>query len=191
MLGLGNGGASYASNQSGLARACCDEPLLDGGLEALRTTRSPRTQWGRSSGIVVLVWPDLAGTAGRRDSCGNRVAETMPLDRRCVGCDGRLPAARSRPICGYGRSGARLRAPPRLRAALGWMLACSATAPVVWAELYVPTAVHPALVVASSPFWMAGVEALYRAGRWTPTWNTMLGLLARRVLAEPCSSGPD
>ena len=58
---------------------------------------------------------------------------------------------------------------------LGFLMLVLGNGGVVWAELYVPSGLT-AVVVASSPFWMAGVEALYRDSERL-TWNTMLGFL--------------
>src|SRR5688572_18436641 len=58
---------------------------------------------------------------------------------------------------------------------LGFLMLVLGNGGVVWAELSVPSGLT-AVVVASSPFWMAGVEALYRDSERL-TWNTMLGFL--------------
>jgi drug/metabolite transporter (DMT)-like permease len=58
---------------------------------------------------------------------------------------------------------------------LGFLMLVLGNGGVVWAELYVPTGLT-AVVIASSPFWMAGVEAFYRDSE-PLTWNTMLGFL--------------
>ena len=70
--------------------------------------------------------------------------------------------------------------PPRgreLRAAmlLGFLMLVLGNGGVVWAEMYVPSGLT-AVVIAASPFWMAGVEALQPDGERI-TWNTALGLL--------------
>ena len=46
---------------------------------------------------------------------------------------------------------------------LGFLMLVLGNGGVVWAEMYVPSGLA-AVVVASSPFWMAGVEALRRDG---------------------------
>ena len=50
---------------------------------------------------------------------------------------------------------------------LGFLMLVLGNGGVVWAELYVPSGLT-AVVVASSPFWMAGVEALYRIASASP-----------------------
>ena len=58
---------------------------------------------------------------------------------------------------------------------LGFLMLVLGNGGVVWAEMYVPSGLA-AVVVASSPFWMAGVEALRRDGERL-TWNTAIGFL--------------
>lgn len=58
---------------------------------------------------------------------------------------------------------------------LGFLMLVLGNGGVVWAEMYVPSGLA-AVVVASSPFWMAGVEALRRDGERL-TWNTAVGFL--------------
>jgi drug/metabolite transporter (DMT)-like permease len=58
---------------------------------------------------------------------------------------------------------------------LGFLMLVLGNGGVVWAEMYVPSGLA-AVVIASSPFWMAGVEALQPDGERV-TWNTALGLL--------------
>ena len=58
---------------------------------------------------------------------------------------------------------------------LGFLMLVLGNGGVVWAEMYVPSGLA-AVVVASSPFWMAGVEALRRDGERV-TWNTAAGFL--------------
>ena len=58
---------------------------------------------------------------------------------------------------------------------LGFLMLVLGNGGVVWAEMYVPSGLA-AVVVASSPFWMAGVEGLRRDGERL-TWNTVIGLL--------------
>jgi drug/metabolite transporter (DMT)-like permease len=61
----------------------------------------------------------------------------------------------------------------RSAALLGFLMLVLGNGGVVWAELYVPSGLS-AVVVASSPFWMAGVEAL-RADGERPTWRAAAG----------------
>jgi drug/metabolite transporter (DMT)-like permease len=58
---------------------------------------------------------------------------------------------------------------------LGFLMLVLGNGGVVWAELYVPSGLA-AVVIASSPFWMAGVEAFRRDGE-PLTWNTAIGFL--------------
>jgi drug/metabolite transporter (DMT)-like permease len=58
---------------------------------------------------------------------------------------------------------------------LGFLMLVLGNGGVVWAEMYVPSGLA-AVVIASSPFWMAGVEAFQPDGE-RMTWNTALGLL--------------
>jgi len=58
---------------------------------------------------------------------------------------------------------------------LGFLMLVLGNGGVVWAELYVPSGLA-AVVVASSPFWMAGVEA-FRADGERITWHTAVGFL--------------
>lgn len=58
---------------------------------------------------------------------------------------------------------------------LGFLMLVLGNGGVVWAERYVPSGLA-AVVVASSPFWMAGVEAFWRDGE-RMTWNTAVGFL--------------
>ena len=58
---------------------------------------------------------------------------------------------------------------------LGFLMLVLGNGGVVWAEMSVPSGLA-AVVVASSPFWMAGVEALRHDGERL-TWNTALGFL--------------
>jgi drug/metabolite transporter (DMT)-like permease len=58
---------------------------------------------------------------------------------------------------------------------LGFLMLVLGNGGVVWAEMYVPSGLA-AVVVASSPFWMAGVEA-FRADGERMTWNTAVGFL--------------
>jgi drug/metabolite transporter (DMT)-like permease len=58
---------------------------------------------------------------------------------------------------------------------LGFLMLVLGNGGVVWAEMYVPSGLA-AVVVASSPFWMAGVEALRKDGERT-TWRTAVGFL--------------
>jgi drug/metabolite transporter (DMT)-like permease len=73
--------------------------------------------------------------------------------------------------------GERLPRGPELRGALllGFLMLVLGNGGVVWAEMYVPSGLA-AVVIASSPFWMAGVEALQPDGERI-TWNTAIGLL--------------
>jgi drug/metabolite transporter (DMT)-like permease len=72
-------------------------------------------------------------------------------------------------------------------ATLGFLMLVLGNGGVVWAELYVPSGLA-AVVVASSPFWMAGVEALRKDGE-RMTWRTgagfVLGFLGIVVLIWP------
>ncbi|HET7697516.1 MAG TPA: EamA family transporter [Vicinamibacterales bacterium] len=73
--------------------------------------------------------------------------------------------------------GEKLPGPRGLRAAmlLGFLMLVLGNGGVVWAEMYVPSGLT-AVVIAASPFWMAGVEALQADGeRMTP--STAVGLL--------------
>ena len=58
---------------------------------------------------------------------------------------------------------------------LGFLMLVLGNGGVVWAELYVPSGLA-AVVVASSPFWMAGVEALRHDGERV-TWQTAAGFV--------------
>lgn len=58
---------------------------------------------------------------------------------------------------------------------LGFLMLVLGNGGVVWAELYVPSGLA-AVVVAASPFWMAGVESL-RADGERMTWRTATGFL--------------
>lgn len=58
---------------------------------------------------------------------------------------------------------------------LGFLMLVLGNGGVVWAEMYVPSGLA-AVVIASSPFWMAGVEALRKDGERT-TWRTAVGFL--------------
>ena len=58
---------------------------------------------------------------------------------------------------------------------LGFLMLVLGNGGVVWAEMFVPSGLA-AVVIASSPFWMAGVEALQPDGERI-TWNSALGLL--------------
>ena len=58
---------------------------------------------------------------------------------------------------------------------LGFLMLVLGNGGVVWAEMYVPSGLT-AVVIASSPFWMAGVETFWRDGE-RMTWNTTVGLL--------------
>jgi drug/metabolite transporter (DMT)-like permease len=58
---------------------------------------------------------------------------------------------------------------------LGFLMLVLGNGGVVWAELYVPSGLA-AVVVAASPFWMAGVEAFRKDGERT-TWRTAAGFL--------------
>jgi drug/metabolite transporter (DMT)-like permease len=58
---------------------------------------------------------------------------------------------------------------------LGFLMLVLGNGGVVWAEMFVPSGLT-AVVVASAPFWMAGVEAFWRDGE-RPTWNTAVGFL--------------
>ena len=73
--------------------------------------------------------------------------------------------------------GERLPRGPELRNAflLGFLMLVLGNGGVVWAEMYVPSGLA-AVVIASSPFWMAGVEALQPDGERI-TSNTAIGLL--------------
>lgn len=68
-----------------------------------------------------------------------------------------------------------LRAEWRSTLLLGFLMLVLGNGGVVWAEMYVPSGLA-AVVIASSPFWMAGVEALRRDGERL-TWNTAAGFL--------------
>ncbi len=59
--------------------------------------------------------------------------------------------------------------------ALGFLMLVLGNGGVVWAEMYVPSGLA-AVVVAASPFWMAGVEALRKDGE-RMTWRTAVGFL--------------
>jgi drug/metabolite transporter (DMT)-like permease len=63
----------------------------------------------------------------------------------------------------------------RNAALLGFLMIVLGNGGVVWAELTVPSGLT-AVVIASSPFWMAGVEALQADGERF-TWNAAVGLL--------------
>lgn len=58
---------------------------------------------------------------------------------------------------------------------LGFLMMVLGNGGVVWAEQYVPSGLA-AVVVASSPFWMAGVEA-FRADGERMTWRTAVGFV--------------
>jgi drug/metabolite transporter (DMT)-like permease len=58
---------------------------------------------------------------------------------------------------------------------LGFLMLVLGNGGVVWAELYVPSGLA-AVIVASSPFWMAGVEAFRKDGERT-TWRTGVGFV--------------
>jgi drug/metabolite transporter (DMT)-like permease len=58
---------------------------------------------------------------------------------------------------------------------LGFLMLVLGNGGVVWAEQYVPSGLT-AVVVASSPFWMAGVEA-FRKDAERMTWRTAAGLV--------------
>ena len=58
---------------------------------------------------------------------------------------------------------------------LGFLMMVLGNGGVVWAEQYVPSGLA-AVVVASSPFWMAGVEA-FRADGERMTWRTAAGFV--------------
>jgi drug/metabolite transporter (DMT)-like permease len=58
---------------------------------------------------------------------------------------------------------------------LGFLMMVLGNGGVVWAEQYVPSGLA-AVVVASSPFWMAGVEA-FRADGERMTWRTTAGFV--------------
>ena len=58
---------------------------------------------------------------------------------------------------------------------LGFLMLVLGNGGVVWAEMYVPSGLA-AVVIAASPFWMSGVEALQKDGERI-TWNTATGLL--------------
>jgi drug/metabolite transporter (DMT)-like permease len=60
-------------------------------------------------------------------------------------------------------------------ALLGFLMLVLGNGGVVWAEVWVPSGLT-AVVVASSPFWMSGVEALRSDGE-RMTWRTALGLV--------------
>jgi len=73
--------------------------------------------------------------------------------------------------------GERLPRGPELRGAflLGFLMLVLGNGGVVWAEMYVPSG-FAAVVIASSPFWMAGIEALQPDGERI-TLYTVVGLL--------------
>jgi drug/metabolite transporter (DMT)-like permease len=73
--------------------------------------------------------------------------------------------------------GERLPRPSRWRnpLVLGFLMLVLGNGGVVWAELYVPSGLA-AVVVASSPFWMAGVEAFRKDGE-RMTWRTAVGFV--------------
>jgi drug/metabolite transporter (DMT)-like permease len=58
---------------------------------------------------------------------------------------------------------------------LGFLMLVLGNGGVVWAEMYVPSGLA-AVVVASQPFWIAGVEAFRKDGERT-TWRTAVGFL--------------
>lgn len=58
---------------------------------------------------------------------------------------------------------------------LGFLMLVLGNGGVVWAEQYVPSGLA-AVVVAASPFWMAGVEA-FRKDAERMTWRTVVGLV--------------
>ena len=73
--------------------------------------------------------------------------------------------------------GERLPSPSGWRNAivLGFLMLVLGNGGVVWAELYVPSGLA-AVVVAASPFWMAGVEAFRKDGE-RMTWRTAIGFV--------------
>jgi drug/metabolite transporter (DMT)-like permease len=73
--------------------------------------------------------------------------------------------------------GERLPGPSRWRhpVVLGFLMLVLGNGGVVWAEMYVPSGLA-AVVVAASPFWMAGVESLRKDGERT-TWRTAAGFV--------------
>ena len=58
---------------------------------------------------------------------------------------------------------------------LGFLMLVLGNGGVVWAEMYVPSGLA-AVVVAASPFWMAGVEGLRKDGE-RMTWRTAAGFV--------------
>ena len=58
---------------------------------------------------------------------------------------------------------------------LGFLMLVLGNGGVVWAEQYVPSGLA-AVIVASSPFWMAGVEAFWKDGE-RMTWRTAAGFV--------------
>jgi drug/metabolite transporter (DMT)-like permease len=58
---------------------------------------------------------------------------------------------------------------------LGFLMLVLGNGGVVWAELFVPSGLA-AVVVAASPFWMAGVEAFRKDGE-RMTWRTAIGFV--------------
>jgi drug/metabolite transporter (DMT)-like permease len=58
---------------------------------------------------------------------------------------------------------------------LGFLMLVLGNGGVVWAELYVPSGLA-SVIVASSPFWMAGIEGLRRDGE-VMTWRRSAGLV--------------
>src|SRR4051812_45925758 len=72
--------------------------------------------------------------------------------------------------------GERMPGPAALRGAalLGFLMLVLGNGGVVWAEQSVPSGLA-AVIVAASPFWMAGVEAL-RADGERMTWRKAIGL---------------
>src|SRR5258708_37931585 len=70
------------------------------------------------------------------------------------------------------------RPPPpgwRIAGVLGFLMLGLGNGGVVWAEMYVPSGLA-AVVVASQPFWIAGVEGFRKDGERT-TWRTAVGFL--------------
>lgn len=64
----------------------------------------------------------------------------------------------------------------RIAVLLGFLMLVLGNGGVVWAEQYVPSGLT-AVVVAASPFWMAGVEAFRKDGE-RMTWRTAIGFAA-------------
>ena len=63
----------------------------------------------------------------------------------------------------------------RNAAVLGFLMLVLGNGGVVWAEMHVPSGLT-AVIVASAPFWMAGVEAFHSDGE-RMTWRTAVGFL--------------